>query len=98
MTRSSEELMDVSHEGLLEINPKDASELGLEEGEKVKVSSPSGEIDILVRITEHTPEGMLYSTVHFRESAVNYLMDDSYAGLGKTPNLKMCPVNIQKVA
>jgi len=98
MTRSSEELMDISHEGLLEINPEDASELDLKEGEKVKVASPSGEIDIVVKITEHSPKGMLYSTVHFRESAVNYLMDDSYAGSGKTPNLKVCPVNIQKVA
>jgi len=97
MTRSSEDLMQLSSKGLLEMNPEDASELGLGDGDKAKVTSVSGNIDITVKLTSHSPKGTVFSTVHFQEAAVNYLMDDSYAGLGKTPNLKFCPVSIEKV-
>ncbi len=97
MTRRSNDLMEISGCGVLEIHPKDAEELLLKAEDRVKVTSSSGEIEVLIKITDHSPEGTLFTTVHFRESAVSNLVDDSYAGVGKTPNLKMCAVNIQKL-
>ncbi|MEA3221948.1 MAG: formate dehydrogenase subunit alpha [Thermodesulfobacteriota bacterium] len=96
-TRHSAALLELSPEDLLAINPLDAQGLDVKNGDKVKVSSRRGEIKINVRITDRVPKGTVFSTLHSSEIPVNVLTIDTLDPLAKTPELKICAVNIKAV-
>ncbi len=64
-------------EGWIEINPQDAKDLGIGEGETVTLSSSQGEIRTKVKIVSRLPQGILFAPNHFKEPRVNCLTKDS---------------------
>ncbi len=80
----------------IEINPDDAQKLGIENSEKIKVSSRRGDIAISARITDRVPEGTLFIPMHYREAAANVLTTDALDPYAKTPEFKVCAVRIEK--
>jgi formate dehydrogenase alpha subunit len=81
---------------LVEINPKDASALGLESGENVKVVSRRGEVIAQLLVTDISPEGVISMTFHFAESPTNVLTSDAIDPVAKIPETKVCAVRIEK--
>ncbi|MEW6679598.1 MAG: formate dehydrogenase subunit alpha, partial [bacterium] len=94
LSRRSLALDNYIKEGFAEINPKDASKLGILDGEMVKVSSRRGEIDIKARITDIVPSGVVFIPFHFRESPVNILTNPSLDPIAKIPEFKVSAVRI----
>jgi predicted molibdopterin-dependent oxidoreductase YjgC len=94
-TRESKPLSRLAPEDRLELNPADAEKLGIGDGERVKVRSRRGMIDLAVQVTEKVPAGTLFSTFH--SSEINVLTNDSVDSVCKVPELKMCAVTIEKV-
>jgi len=82
----------------LEINPEDAAKLGLREGDKVKVASRRGEIEVAVHCTDRVQPGTVFGSFHFRESAINKLTNPARDPKAKIPEYKVCAVKIQKLA
>jgi predicted molibdopterin-dependent oxidoreductase YjgC len=96
MTRKVEGLNVLRREGMVEINPTDASKLGLRDGEKVKVISRRGEVVTRAKITEVSPVGVVFMTFHFAESPANMLTNPAIDPVAKIPEYKVCAVRIER--
>ncbi len=96
MTRKSEVLDALVPKCLVEMNPVDAAELDLQDGDRVKIVSRRGEITAHLRITEKSRPGSVFVPFHFAESAANTLTNPALDPLSKIPELKVCAVNITK--
>jgi formate dehydrogenase major subunit/formate dehydrogenase alpha subunit len=79
----------------VEINPEDAKMLSLANGQKVKVSSRRGSIEITVRVSERPLKGMVFIPFHFKEAAANVLTNTALDPVCKIPELKVCAVKIE---
>ena len=97
MSRKSEVLHKIVPRGYLEINPDDASNLGITKDDTVSVSSRRGEIESDVRITEKMAKGVVFLTFHFKESPANVLTIAALDPLAKIPEFKACAVSIKKL-
>ncbi len=96
MTRKVEGLNVLKGEGEVEINPEDASKLGIADGEMVKVSSRRGEITAKAKVTETSPVGVVFMTFHFAESPANLLTNPALDPVAKIPEYKVCAVRVEK--
>lgn len=94
MTRNSEALETYSPEEYAELNPKDADRLKVGDGEKVKVASRRGELETKVRVTDRVPQGMIFMTLHYKESPTNVLTNGAYDKVTKTYEYKVCGVKV----
>ena len=81
----------------VEINPADASSLGIINGEKVKVISRRGEVVVRAKVTETLPVGVVFMTFHFAESPTNLLTSRALDPVVKIPEYKVCAVRIERV-
>jgi len=97
MTRKVAGLNSIEPEGVVEISPKDASQLGIAQGDRVKVSSRRGEVIAKAKVTKAMSPGIVFMTFHFAESAANVLTNPKYDPVAKIPELKVCAVKVEKV-
>ncbi|MGB4535978.1 MAG: molybdopterin dinucleotide binding domain-containing protein, partial [Tenuifilaceae bacterium] len=97
MTRRSKVLNKIVPYGRVEINPGDAKRLGVKNGEKVKVTSRRGTIDIEAQVTTRVQEGVVFIPFHFIESGANFLTNDALDPVAKIPEYKVCAVKVEKV-
>jgi formate dehydrogenase major subunit len=81
----------------IEIHPKDASALGVEDGEIVSVSSRRGSIEIAAKITDGIKQGVVFIPFHYAESPANVLTNFALDPQAKIPELKVCAVRIDKI-
>jgi formate dehydrogenase alpha subunit len=95
MTRKVAGLNVIEPEGVVEISPEDASQLGIAQGDKVKISSRRGEIIAKAKVTEALPSGVVFMTFHFAESAANILTNPKLDPISKIPELKVCAVAVR---
>ncbi len=96
MTRKVKGLNIIRAEELVEINPSDASALGIADGEMVKVISRRGEVVTKAKVTEASPVGVVSMDFHFAESPVNILTNPALDPVAKIPEFKVCAVRIEK--
>jgi formate dehydrogenase alpha subunit len=97
MTRKVAGLNIVEPEGVVEISPKDASPLGIAQGDRVRVSSRRGEIVAKARVTEASPPGLVFMTFHFAESPANVLTNPKLDPISKIPEFKVSAVRVEKL-
>ena len=97
MTSRSKGLVDIANEGFIEINYKDADKLGIENGEKVKVSSRRGEITAKARVGRKVSQGETWMPFHFADSPVNELTNAALDNFARIPEYKVCAVNVEKM-
>jgi len=97
MTRKVAGLNIIEPEAVVEISPEDASQLGIAQGDKVKVSSRRGEIIVKAKVTEALPSGVVFMTFHFAESAANILTNPKLDPVSKIPELKVAAVKVEKI-
>jgi formate dehydrogenase major subunit len=95
MSRLSKGIMERCPESLVEINPMDADNLGLTEGQFVKVSSRRGTVQAKSEVTTRVPEGTIFMNFHFREAAVNLLTNPALDPIAKIPEYKVCAVKVE---
>jgi formate dehydrogenase major subunit/formate dehydrogenase alpha subunit len=81
---------------LIEINPADASALGLRAGEAVRVASRRGDCTFSVQVTDRVAPGHLFTTFHFAESPVNLLTGAASDPVAQCPEYKVCAVRIER--
>lgn len=81
----------------LEINWEDAERLGLKDGDKVKVATRRGSIEIAARVTDSVPAGVIFTTFHFAETPVNVLTNPKFDAIAKIPEFKVCAARVEKV-
>jgi len=97
MTRKVKGLRKLQDEEYLEINPADAENLGIFDGESVKIVSRRGEITANARVTTVSPPGVVSMSFHFAESPTNVLTNPAFDPVSKIPELKVAAVRVEKI-
>jgi formate dehydrogenase alpha subunit len=98
MTRVSPTLHHELPEGYVEISPADAQAMDIKNGERIKVSSRRGEIQIKAKISRKVNRGVVFIPFHFAETAANVLTNPAYDPTAKIPEYKVCAVRVEKLA
>jgi formate dehydrogenase major subunit len=97
MTRRSKALDEISPEAFIEIHPDDARELGITDGEAVRVRSRRGELVVPALLLARVGRGSAFMPFHFREAAANLLTIDALDPTAKIPEFKYCAIRIEKL-
>jgi formate dehydrogenase alpha subunit len=96
MTRNSPSLEREINECFLEMNPEDAAELGIAEGEIVRVTSRRGSVSTRAKLTDREERKTVFMPFHFVETRANILTNPIFDPIAKIPEFKVCAVKIEK--
>jgi len=83
-------------EDLLEIHPHDAEERGIEEGDRVMVSSRAGATVLRASITDRVQVGVVYTTFHHPDSGANVVTTDNSDWATNCPEYKVTAVQVRR--
>lgn len=97
MSRKSSMLNREDGEPLLQINPADAADLNLRQGDPLRLSSRRGAIELKADVTDQMVSGEVYATFHFKEAPINLLTIADRDPVAKCPEYKICAVRIEKI-
>jgi formate dehydrogenase alpha subunit len=97
MSRRSKGLVSRTPEAFVELNPRDADELGIKQGDKLQVSSRRGSIEVFADISEKCDKGVVFIPFHYSEAAVNKLTIKEIDPVANIPEYKVCAVKVAKV-
>ena len=95
MTRLGKGTTERYPESLAEIHPADAAKLGIEDGQRVRVTSRRGTVEAKAKVTGRSDQGMVFMTFHFHEAAVNLLTNPALDPVAKIPEYKVCAVRVE---
>ena len=98
MTRRSQALSQLEPAPFVAIHPSDLQALGVEHGDRVRISSRRGVIELAARADRSIEPGNVFVPFHFREAAANVLTSDALDPYGKIPEFKVCAVQIAPLA
>ncbi|CAO0821133.1 hypothetical protein DFAR_2140004 [Desulfarculales bacterium] len=98
MTGRSVGVDDLAPKCFVEINPVDAARLAVSDGELVQISSRRGQIVAAAKITERVAPQVVFLPFHYAEAAANRLTNTALDPVAKIPELKVCAVQVHKVA
>ncbi|MEM5792735.1 MAG: molybdopterin-dependent oxidoreductase [Candidatus Aenigmatarchaeota archaeon] len=79
------------------INPEDARDLDLKDGDIVKITSSVSSVSGEVKIDNKIPKGVVGAHFHFEKFLVNKLFPAQFDEETFTPNYKLVSVNIRKI-
>jgi len=98
MTRRSFALDAHQPENEVQVNPKTAAELGIKDGEKVRLTTRRGSIELKAQLTDILNEKLVFTFFHFSEASANVLTHaevlDPVAGI---PEYKVCAARLEKI-
>jgi formate dehydrogenase major subunit len=87
---------ELVNEDLLMINPEDAEKKGIQNGDAVEVSSPRGKTTLRARVTGDVNPGVLHTTFHFPQVAINHLTGCVGDLDTMTPEFKVIAVDVKR--
>lgn len=83
----------------IDVSPEDANDLGLHDGEMVRITSPRGSLQAPVRIDEGLRPGLVFMTMHFpNEVDTNLLTIDVTDPKSGTAEFKAAAVRVEKIS
>ncbi len=89
-------------ESFIEINPHDAANLQLKEGDVTVITSRRGEVRVKAKITTQIKPGVVFLPMHWGKilgndlHRVNNITNDALDPISKEPDFKYCAVNMAK--
>ncbi len=98
MTRRARGLSDVLPEERVEINPADAAELGIKDGDPILIKSRRGELKTKAWATDRVPRGLVFMSFHFWEANCNVLTNAALDPKARIPEYKACAVKVSPAA
>ena len=96
MTDKTPGLNEIANSSFIEINQKDASEKGIRDGDRVKVSSRRGELTTTARVSDKTYPGECWMPFHFQDGNANLLTNAALDNISRAPEYKVCAIKVQK--
>lgn len=97
MTGKTPGLMEREGHSFIEINTEDAARLGIENGEKIKVSSRRGTIETIARVSEKVSPGETWMPFHFPDGNANVLTNAALDKYARIPEYKVCAIRLEKI-
>ncbi len=98
MTRRVPVLHNAVPSSYVEINPEDAADLGVVNGELVKIISRRGEVTMPAQISGRgvPPRGMVFVPFFDESYLINEVTLDAFCPISKQPDYKKCAVRLEK--
>ncbi len=98
MTMRVKQLRNALPSSYIELNPSDASALGLMNGDLAKVSSRRGEMVLPVWVNGRSkpPKGSVFVPFFDETKLINEVTLENFCPVSKEPDYKKCAVNIEK--
>jgi formate dehydrogenase major subunit len=81
---------------LLAIHPEDAAKKGIQTGDRVRVFSVRGGVEVEAKVSEEVKPGILYTTFHFPENLVNVVTSSECDEDTMCPEYKVVAVDVEK--
>jgi len=81
-----------------ELNTEDARNLGISDGDWVRLVSRRGELEAKAVVGDRVYPGLVWMALHFAEAKVNWLTHDVGDPLIGTPEYKTCAVRLEPSA
>jgi len=97
MTGKTPGLMEKEGHSFIEINTEDAARLGIENGEKVRISSRRGSIESTARVGEKVSPHETWMPFHFPDGNANVLTNAALDKYARIPEYKVCAIKIEKL-
>lgn len=91
-------LVELFPETLIEINNVDAEQLGIEDGDMVRVVSRRGQVEVRASVSDKCPTGTVWMDFHFSNVPTNELTSSAIDPVAKTAELKACAVRVTKLS
>ncbi|MCC7133491.1 MAG: hypothetical protein IT352_12615, partial [Gemmatimonadales bacterium] len=98
MTRRSRGLDSREPVPSMEISAADAANLGIADGDLVRVRSRRGAVVIGARVSDRQAPGQVFIPMHFREAAANLLTNPALDPYAKIAEFKVAAVRIEALA
>jgi nitrate reductase (cytochrome) len=100
MTRRVAELNRAVPSAYVELNPEDASEMGVHRGEMVRVESRRGRMDLPVWINGRgkPPRGQVFVPFFDETMLINEVTLDAHDPFSRQPDYKKCAVKVSRIA
>lgn len=99
MTRRVRELHQAVPQAYVELNRADATELGLQHGDRARLVSRRGSLELDVRVDGRgqPPRGSVFVPFFDEHLPVNRLTLDALDSISKEPDYKKCAVRVERV-
>ena len=97
MTARTEGLVEISGHSFVEINTQDARALGIENGERIVVTSRRGTITSEARVSNKTNKGECWMPFHFADGNANWLTNAALDKYARIPEFKVCACRVEKL-
>jgi formate dehydrogenase major subunit len=88
----------IVQEDVLSINPADARAKNIRSGDKVRLFSARGEVELHAYVTDEVKPGVLYTTFHFPEAMVNNVTGEGCDPETMCPEYKVVAADVERIA
>ncbi len=97
MTRRAGVLDALEPEAVVFLTPRELQRLDIEPGDKIRLETRRGAIEVKVRADNDVPVGMIFMPFCYAEAAANLLTNPALDPSGKIPEFKFCAARISSV-
>ncbi|MBC7791705.1 MAG: formate dehydrogenase subunit alpha [Anaerolineae bacterium] len=97
MTRRSTGLDSREPTPTVEISMTDAREMGIADGDPVRITSRRGSIEIAARLSPRVARRQIFVPMHYREACANLLTNPALDPYAHIPEFKVCAVRVAPV-
>ncbi|MCB9946474.1 MAG: formate dehydrogenase subunit alpha [Rhodospirillaceae bacterium] len=98
ITRRATALDALEPEPTASLCPQDLRRLGIAPGERIRVATRRGTIELAARADGNIAEGMVFIPFAYQEAAANLLTNPMLDPFGKIPEFKYCAARVEKLA
>jgi formate dehydrogenase major subunit len=96
MTRRASVLDDLEPEAVAYLAPADLRRLGVDAGDKVRLSTRRGMIELKARADTAVPPGLIFLPFCYAEAAANVLTNPQLDPFGKIPEFKYSAARVER--
>ncbi|MCP4667189.1 MAG: hypothetical protein GY849_12580 [Deltaproteobacteria bacterium] len=96
-TSYSSRIRDFGLKGEVEISPEDAQELGLQDGDTIRLSSKNGVLEREIRVDQGLGRGMIFVPVGFNGNDAMQLISSAASEGEQIEGIKICRVTMEKM-
>ncbi len=97
MTRRSHVLDEIEPEAVASISPRQLEKLNIHPGEKIRIRTRRGRIELKTRGDHSIPEGVVFVPFCYTEAPANMLTNPALDPMGKIPEFKYCAARIERL-
>ncbi|MEM8960500.1 MAG: molybdopterin-dependent oxidoreductase [Acidobacteriota bacterium] len=98
MTRRVDQLHQAAPDAFVELNRADAIALGVKNGDRVRVVSRRGKLELVAQVDQRgqPPRGTVFVPFYDEAKRINELTLDAMDNISKEPDFKKCAVRVEK--